>query len=93
MSFTGRKMALIPYDRIDWFGNDALELGSMRVYIERKVTTIARYQGGFRRLARLISSLIIWDRIVTGVIAISLSTYPTLRYNELYCYNTLQCVR
>jgi hypothetical protein len=65
MSFTGRKMALIPYDRINWFGNDALELGSMRVYIGWKVTTIARYEVGFRRLARSISSLIFWDRIVT----------------------------
>jgi hypothetical protein len=46
MSFTGRKMALIPYDRVDWFGNDALELSSMHVYIETKVTMIARYQGG-----------------------------------------------
>jgi hypothetical protein len=65
MSFTGRKMALIPYDRIGCFGNDALELGSLRVNIDREVTIGSEILGRFRRIERSISSLIVRDRIVT----------------------------
>jgi hypothetical protein len=58
-------MALIPYDRVDWFGNDALELGSLRVNIDREVPIYSEILGRFRRIERSISSLIVRDRIVT----------------------------
>jgi hypothetical protein len=35
------------YDRIDWFWERCLGLGSVRVYIEQRIQRWARYRGGF----------------------------------------------
>jgi hypothetical protein len=79
MSFTGRKMALIPYDRIDWFGNMPWTRLGTCLYSTEGYNVKGEIPG---RLATSISSLISRDQIVTMR---SLSPYPI--YPFFLCYN------